>query len=87
MSKSEEWPGYAFFEPGQELLELIVVSEDVRKSVLRPTEEDIRRACVEHDLDFEYTMSMVRTKKSDVHTMIIEVEKYREYLSKLKGVV
>lgn len=84
MEEPGEWGGYAFFESGQELLELTVITETVRESVFRPTEEDIRRVCQEHDLDFEYTMSMVRSKRSDVHSMLIEVEGYREYLRKLK---
>ena len=72
--------GYAFFQPGQKLLEIVVIEKEkgTRDSIFQPTREDIREICHVHRFDFHKTMEMIEQKRPDVHTLMIDAEVYRK---------
>lgn len=76
--------GYAFFEPGHELVELLIHNKEAgvetRESIYEPTETDIAAVCKRYDLDFTRTMKLIKNKDPNVHTLIIDVQKYRDHL-------
>lgn len=77
--------GYAMFAPGDGLIELVVVDKYAghRETVFSPRANDVLKICKEYGFDFDYTMGLIDGKNPDVHTMVIEVHKYREHLREI----
>lgn len=77
--------GYVMFRPNNPLIELTVIDmeEGIRECVLSPDQIDIQRICTKFGFDFDYTMGLIENKGPDVHTMVIEVQKYREHLNEV----
>lgn len=71
--------GFKFFSPGDDLIELIVLTPNTRESIMEPTDRDFLRVCHEHNLDYDKLMKVVGAKEPDTHTLFIDVEKCREW--------
>ena len=52
--------------------------EDTRTTIYEPTEEEIERACREHDVNYNALMKVIRNRHPEVHAILIKVDVFRD---------
>lgn len=75
-SEGELFDGWLAVERGV-LGSLLFVNGEQRVEFLRPTLHDLTEACERFDLDLDPIYDLIISAKDDVHTMMIDVPRYK----------